>query len=156
MTYNAGAKTCTNTGGLCHGTGATPAWGTSGAACAACHYYPGATAGLLGAWAAGNGHQVRYDAPVVNTHLKASGYNFLTDNYSTVTRTANGACVLCHRNAKHRNGSGFAHLSSATGSTYSQCGATPFTFSSGGVGNDNNVTCNNVKCHSGKVTPIWK
>jgi len=157
MTYNAVAKTCTNTGGACHGTGTTPAFTSTGGGCAACHYYPGAAAGLGDAWSAGNGHAaaIRHDAPVVNTHMKATGYAYLTDTYNAVVAD-NTKCGLCHRNTKHMNGSGFAHLSTVTDATYSQCGTTPFTFSTGGVGTGNGaVTCSNVKCHSGNTTPNW-
>jgi hypothetical protein len=156
MTWNSGPKTCTNSGGTCHGSGTTPGWYTTGGGCATCHYYPGAAAGLGDGWTAGNGHAsgVRHDAPVVNTHMKSTGFNYLTDTFAAVVAD-NTKCGLCHRNTKHRNGSGFAHLSSAAGSTYSQCGTTPFTFSTGGVGNGTNTTCGNVKCHSGKTTPNW-
>ena len=99
-------------------------------------------------WPAGNGHNVRYDAPVVNTHMKSTGYNYLTDTVSSVVADT-GKCGLCHRNVKgHRNGTGFAHLSS---SGNGNCGGT-FTFSSGGAGNGS-TTCGSVKCHSGKPTP---
>ena len=144
--------TCQNT---CHAA-VSPSFNTTVAinGCAACHSYPSAPGRD---WAAtGNGHLVRHDAPVVNTHMKATGFNYLTDTFASATADT-GKCGLCHRNVKHMNGSGFAHLSSATGSTYSQCGTTPFTFTVGGAGTgpSDNAKCSNVKCHSGKDTPVW-
>ena len=124
--------------------------GTSGSACAACHYYPGAASGMGSNWPAGNGHNVRYDAPVVNTHMKSTGFNYLTDTFASVVADT-GKCGLCHRNVKaHRNGTGFAHMSSAGNVN---CGTGNFTITVTTPGS--NATCGNVKCHSGKTTPNW-
>ena len=144
--------TCQNS---CH-TSASPAWNTISTnslvgvnGCAACHSYPGAPGRD---WTTtGNGHLVRFDAPVVNTHMRATGFNYQTDTFAAVT-VDNNKCGQCHKGAKHMNGSGFAHLSSAMPA---QC-ASPVTFSTGGVGTGTGaVTCDNVKCHSGKTTPNW-
>ncbi len=87
--------------------------------------------------------------------MKATGFNYQTDNYASVTADT-GKCGICHRNVKHMNGTGFAHLSTVTDTTYSECGTTPFTFSTGGTGTGTDaVTCSNVKCHSGNTTPNW-
>jgi hypothetical protein len=147
MTYDSVAKTCNNSGASCHGAGTTPSFtGPFNNGCGACHYYPGAPARD---WSAGNGHMVRYDAPVVNTHMKATGFNYQTDTFAAVT-VDNNKCGQCHKGVTHRNGSGFAHLSSAGNA---QCGTGTFTVNVTTPGS--NTTCSNVSCHSGRTTPNW-
>jgi hypothetical protein len=145
MTYNLPAKTCSGTGASgCHGALTTTAWGPSVAGCAACHKYPGAAIGQ-GDWAAGNGHFVRYGAPVVNTHLGlASGYA-TTDVFLTVANDA-AKCGKCHLSTGHNNGT----IDRKTVNGGGMCGG-DFTF----IGTAPNTQCGSAKCHSGKTTPIW-
>jgi hypothetical protein len=149
MTYNTAAKTCTASGIGCHGAGTTSAWnGALNAGCAGCHAYPGATGFGLGDWAAGNGHAVKYGAPVVNTHLLANAsYNKDTDTFAGVIASAT-QCGMCHGGAVHNNGT-----TELVPSGNGQCGGN-FTIKAGKV-SGSNVVCSSVKCHSGKDTPNW-
>jgi len=148
--------TCTFTSGVgCHGDGSsTPQWGSSGNGCTTCHAYPNSTTN----WAAGNGHLVRYAAAVAtNSHLRDNAtYNKTTDNYSTVCNDTN-KCGLCHKGtgvystwkANHINGT---RNVISTGRGHNACGG-DYTITV--VTSGSNVTCSNVDCHSGKVTPNW-
>ena len=144
FTFDYATQTCT--GVSCHYGPVT--WSNANASnnqgCASCHEYPGSGKD----WATGNGHLVRYDAPVVNTHLPASGFNASTDTYAGDTGAA-GACYKCHGGGTHWNGKIDVIT---TGKGYGYC-ASDFTFNN--ISTGKKVTCSNVQCHSGKTTPNW-
>ncbi|MBI5695948.1 MAG: hypothetical protein HZC51_09470 [Nitrospirae bacterium] len=149
LSYNDGANTCTfsSNGASCHGNGnTTPAWGNPSSipSCAICHNYP-TVAGKD--WAAGNGHYVRYDAPVVNTHLKASGFDASGATAYATQVGVGGSCNTCHSGGTHRNGT-----ADVAGNGNGNCGGN-FSITVTTPGSD--ATCSNVKCHSGKTTPNW-
>ena len=152
--WNSTNHTCSSTGTYCHGVGnTTPDFTTPGStpACAVCHEYPG-VAGRD--WTGYNGHTVRYDSPVVNTHLVGTAnYNGSTDNYSTVVTNVN-LCGKCHHpaagvseTADHRNGT-----IDVNPQGNGNCSG---NFTVNVITSGSNVTCGNVKCHSGKTTPNW-
>lgn len=147
LTYTRPAKSCSTTGNGCHGY-ATVYWGSVPVGCALCHKYPGATTGQ-GDWASPNGHAARYDSSY--SHLKASGFNALTDTYAAITDP--NKCGGCHSNApaSSAHNDGTVQVTSV-GKGNGQCsGDYTITVTSSG----SNVTCGSVKCHNGKTTPNW-
>jgi len=149
-TFNDAAKTCTATGGACHGDGTTTSWYSTGTqGCVACHNYPDPAGGSL--WAVDTGHAVQYDTSVnPRTHLPLGTlFNYTSDTYATVIADTT-KCGKCHSGATHRNGS---VETASTGIGYNNCGTGDFTINVNTSGSD--VTCSNVSCHSGKTTPNW-
>jgi len=143
--------TCTfggsGAGSGCHGDNqTTPSWYFTGTLdCDTCHSYPNSG----NDWTAGNGHLVRYDPPVIDTHMLASGYDPVNDEYDIITADTS-RCGFCHAGGTHRNGT--IDVSSA-GRGYNNCTTTDFTINVNTSGSD--VTCSNVSCHSGVDTPNW-
>ena len=138
---NTGDDTCTNVS--CHKLPQyTRVWGATPGQCNNCHEYPGSSRD----WSGPNGHLIRYDAPVVKTHLTASGFIAATDNYSTVTSDPT-KCGKCHSGGVHQNG----HIV-LNGSDNANCGMN-FTFTV--ITSGAKVTCSDVYCHNGKTTPTW-
>jgi predicted CxxxxCH...CXXCH cytochrome family protein len=152
--FNTGTLTCSSTGSSCHGVGnTTPAWGTTGQGCATCHYYPGVAGRDWDMTAKVNGHTMRSDVTTAGTakyltHMKATGFNTLSDTYAGVTADVN-SCGRCHAASTHRSGA----VEVSDTHTLGLCSGTSFTFTATTPGSD--VSCSNVSCHNGRTTPNW-
>jgi len=145
--WNDSTNTCSNTGTGCHLTGNVCWSGCGPLNCDGCHYYPSG----LNNWTtiAGNGHAVQYDTAVAaNTHLPSPAmFNYSSDTYAAVTSDPN-RCGKCHSGGVHKDST-----VDVNGYGNNICGTGDFTVTVNTPGSD--VTCSNVKCHSGNVTPNW-
>ena len=148
FTFNYATQSCSNV--PCHQ--GTMTWSdanaSNNAGCASCHEYPGATGRD---WTTtGNGHLVRYDSPAVDTHLRGvANYNKDFDSYTGVIHNAN-KCGNCHSAGTHWNG----QVDVSDTHSLGYCPA-PGSYTFNPTTRGSNVSCSNVKCHSGKETPNW-
>lgn len=143
-------STCSAT--YCHGTAASPAWGSASLACNVCH---SANNTLPGA------HLIHYSSAAIPTRFAT-----FSGNVSTVS-SYRFSCASCHSSAKgatHTNGPAsapngvaqvfFGFTSNTMKGSYTYGGAlggsdNGFNWTNGGTG------CNTTYCHSGGAAVSW-